>query len=45
MLVRAAGAGAPAGADIMADGTFRGEDRHRWHAPMGEVTGGYRPVL
>ena len=45
MLVRAAGADAPTGADIMADGAPGGEDRHPSHAPTGEVTAGYRPVL
>jgi hypothetical protein len=45
VLVRAAGADAPTGADIMADGAAGGEDRHPPHAPTGEVTAGYRPVL
>lgn len=45
MLGRAAGADAPTGADIMADGVVEGEDRHPPYAPTGEVTGRYRPVL
>lgn len=45
MLVRAAGADAPTGVDIMADGAAGGEDRHPCHAPPGEVTAGYGPVL
>ena len=45
MLVRAAGADAPTGADIMAERAPKGEDRHPCHAPTGEVTAGYRPVL
>ena len=45
MLVPAAGADAPTGPDIMADGAAEGEDRHPSYAPTGEVTDRYRPVL